>query len=63
MCQHALICSEQCYIIRQVDSEPSTVTQRIPYKYLRNIHALPVDEGSSFAPIGIQSADEVTAKW
>jgi hypothetical protein len=33
----ALICTDQCYITRQVGQEPSTVIQRIVYRSLRNI--------------------------
>ncbi|MCP9261503.1 Zn-dependent carboxypeptidase [Dirofilaria immitis] len=40
--QYALVCSEQCYIIRQIDLEPSSVVQRIPYKQLKLIQAVPV---------------------
>lgn len=52
--QHALICSEQCYVIRQVDNEPSNVVQRIPYKHLKLMHPVLVgDYNSSFASIEI----------
>ncbi|VDO23593.1 unnamed protein product [Brugia timori] len=46
--QYALICSEQCYIVRQIDLEPSSVVQRIPYKQLKLIQAVPVSEKNSF---------------
>lgn len=32
-----MICSQQCYILKQVNDEPCLVSQRIAYKYLRNI--------------------------
>lgn len=52
--QYALICSEQCYIVRQTDLEPSSVVQRIPYKQLKLIQAVPVKEKNSvFGTIGI----------
>uniref|UniRef100_A0A1I8EVF2 Ricin B-type lectin domain-containing protein n=1 Tax=Wuchereria bancrofti TaxID=6293 RepID=A0A1I8EVF2_WUCBA len=43
--QYALVCSEQCYIVRQIDLEPSSVVQRIPYKQLKLIQAVPVSPG------------------
>uniref|UniRef100_A0AAF5PWJ8 Ricin B-type lectin domain-containing protein n=2 Tax=Wuchereria bancrofti TaxID=6293 RepID=A0AAF5PWJ8_WUCBA len=46
--QYALVCSEQCYIVRQIDLEPSSVVQRIPYKQLKLIQAVPVSEKNSF---------------
>uniref|UniRef100_A0A915Q7J7 Vacuolar protein sorting-associated protein 13 VPS13 adaptor binding domain-containing protein n=1 Tax=Setaria digitata TaxID=48799 RepID=A0A915Q7J7_9BILA len=46
--QYALVCSEQCYIVRQIDIEPSSVVQRIPYKQLKLIQAVPVTEKNSF---------------
>lgn len=52
--QYALVCSEQCYIIRQINVEPSNVVQRIPYKQLKLIQAVPVSEEDSFVgTIGI----------
>ncbi|VDN37336.1 unnamed protein product [Gongylonema pulchrum] len=52
--QYALVCSEQCYIIRQLNAEPSNVVQRIPYKQLKLIQAVPVTEKDSFVgTIGI----------
>lgn len=52
--QYALVCSEQCYIVRQIDLEPSSVVQRIPYKQLKLIQAVPVSEKNSFfGTIGI----------
>jgi hypothetical protein len=33
----ALICTEQCYILRQIGNQMSTVIQRIVYRSLRNI--------------------------
>ncbi|VDK72688.1 unnamed protein product [Litomosoides sigmodontis] len=45
--QYALVCSEQCYIVRQIDLEPSSVVQRIPYKQLKLIQAVPVSEKNS----------------
>ncbi|KAH7710838.1 Protein C25H3.8 [Aphelenchoides avenae] len=33
----ALICTEQCYVLKQIDDHSSTVVQRIPYKYLKNV--------------------------
>lgn len=46
--QYALVSSEQCYIVRQIDLEPSSVVQRIPYKQLKLIQAVPVSEKNSF---------------
>uniref|UniRef100_A0A1I7VNQ7 Ricin B-type lectin domain-containing protein n=1 Tax=Loa loa TaxID=7209 RepID=A0A1I7VNQ7_LOALO len=46
--QYALVCSEQCYIVRQIDLEPSSVVQRIPYKQLKFIQVVPVSEKNSF---------------
>ncbi|KAL3994358.1 hypothetical protein ACH3XW_21415 [Acanthocheilonema viteae] len=46
--QYALVCSEQCYIVRQIDLEPSSVVQRIPYKQLKLIQAVSVSEKNSF---------------
>ncbi|VDN01283.1 unnamed protein product [Thelazia callipaeda] len=46
--QYALICSEQCYIVRQISFEPSSVVQRIPYKQLKLIQAVPVSEENGF---------------
>ncbi|VDK63042.1 unnamed protein product [Onchocerca ochengi] len=46
--QYALICSEQCYVVRQIDLEPSNVVQRIPYKQLKLIQAVPVSEKKIF---------------
>ncbi|CAG9534944.1 unnamed protein product [Cercopithifilaria johnstoni] len=46
--QYALVCSEQCYIVRQIHLEPSSVVQRIPYKQLKLIQAVPVSEKNSF---------------
>lgn len=52
--QYALVCSEQCYVVRQIDFEPSSVIQRIPYKQLKLIQAVPVSEKNSFfGTIGI----------
>ncbi|MFH4978277.1 hypothetical protein AB6A40_004986 [Gnathostoma spinigerum] len=38
--QYALICSEQCYIIRRIENEPSNVIQRISYKNLKQIQPI-----------------------
>uniref|UniRef100_A0AC35FWT7 Ricin B-type lectin domain-containing protein n=1 Tax=Panagrolaimus sp. PS1159 TaxID=55785 RepID=A0AC35FWT7_9BILA len=35
--QRALICSEQCYCLRQINNTPASVTQRIPYGCFKNI--------------------------
>uniref|UniRef100_A0A915ASC0 Vacuolar protein sorting-associated protein 13D n=5 Tax=Parascaris univalens TaxID=6257 RepID=A0A915ASC0_PARUN len=52
--QYALICSEQCYVIRQVDEEPSNVVQRIPYKHLKLMQPMAVSEhNATFASIEI----------
>lgn len=52
--QYALICSEQCYVIRQVDDEPSNVVQRIPYKHLKLMQPVAVSEhNATFASIGL----------
>ncbi|KAI6183494.1 hypothetical protein M3Y97_00495100 [Aphelenchoides bicaudatus] len=37
ICHRALICTDQCYITRQIGQEPSSVIQRIVYRNLRNI--------------------------
>lgn len=37
ICHRALICTDQCYITRQVGNEASTVIQRVVYRSLRNI--------------------------
>lgn len=50
--QYALICSEQCYILRQINAEPNSVIQRIPYKQLKQIQAIPVKEKITAATVG-----------
>ncbi|KAI6181931.1 hypothetical protein M3Y98_00882500 [Aphelenchoides besseyi] len=37
ICHRALICSEQCYILRQIGNEPNSVIERIVYRSLRSI--------------------------
>jgi hypothetical protein len=37
MLQRALICTEQCYIVKQVGDETGSVVQRIAYRYLKTI--------------------------
>ena len=45
--QRALISTEQCYILKQINNEPSVVTQRITYRFLRSI--VPVEHHSPSA--------------
>uniref|UniRef100_A0A1I7RJG9 VPS13_C domain-containing protein n=1 Tax=Bursaphelenchus xylophilus TaxID=6326 RepID=A0A1I7RJG9_BURXY len=42
--QKALICSEQCYILRQRNDQPNTVTQRIVYRLLKNVQPTTVQQ-------------------
>ena len=35
--QRVLICSEQCYCLRQINDNPASVVQRIAYRYFKNI--------------------------
>ncbi|VDO43568.1 unnamed protein product, partial [Haemonchus placei] len=43
---YVLISTRQCYVCQQVNSEPSHVISRIPYKYLRNVQPRPELENS-----------------
>ncbi|VDK48292.1 unnamed protein product [Anisakis simplex] len=53
--QYVLICSEQCYVIKQKDDEPSNVVQRIPYKHLKIMQPVAVSEhNATFASIGLK---------
>lgn len=51
MIHRALICTDQCYITRQVGNEASTVIQRIVYRSLRNIQP-GIKTGSGLVKIG-----------
>lgn len=51
--QYAMICSETCYIIRQIDGEPSSVVQRIAYKLLKQMQPLNVSKMNNIASIGM----------
>ncbi|VDM60896.1 unnamed protein product [Angiostrongylus costaricensis] len=44
--QYVLISTKQCYVCRQVNSEPSNVIFRIPYKYLKTVKPRPELENS-----------------
>uniref|UniRef100_A0A158PC49 VPS13_C domain-containing protein n=1 Tax=Angiostrongylus cantonensis TaxID=6313 RepID=A0A158PC49_ANGCA len=44
--QYVLISTRQCYVCRQVNSEPSNVIFRIPYKYLKTVKPRPELENS-----------------
>uniref|UniRef100_A0AC34FAX8 Vitellogenin n=1 Tax=Panagrolaimus sp. ES5 TaxID=591445 RepID=A0AC34FAX8_9BILA len=41
--QRVLICSEQCYCLRQINNSPASVIQRIPYRCFKNIY---IDENT-----------------
>lgn len=45
---YALICSEQCYIVRQTEDEPNVVTMRISYKNLKEVRAVDDQAGRGY---------------
>uniref|UniRef100_A0A915ER72 Fragile site-associated protein C-terminal domain-containing protein n=1 Tax=Ditylenchus dipsaci TaxID=166011 RepID=A0A915ER72_9BILA len=50
----ALICSEQCYILKQVNHEPGSVIQRVAYKCLKSIHPAPHTQTRTTPPGMVQ---------
>uniref|UniRef100_A0A914WU78 Vacuolar protein sorting-associated protein 13 DH-like domain-containing protein n=1 Tax=Plectus sambesii TaxID=2011161 RepID=A0A914WU78_9BILA len=51
---YALICSEQCYIIRQTDDEPNVVTMRISYKNLKEVRAVDDASGRGYLDVIVE---------
>ena len=52
--QRVLICSEQCYCLRQINDNPASVVQRIAYKYFKNISIdLTTNVGPGFVCIAV----------
>jgi hypothetical protein len=52
--QRVLICSEQCYCLRQINDSPASVTQRIPYRCFKNIYVdSNTDVGKGFICIAV----------